>query len=86
MKKRVSKPPSSSQSVRGHEQQAAGDDVDLADGVALPAAERLRVEDARFPLNAVESVVAKQKRLQSEGAPQHEPGLTRPSGSSVRPP
>ena len=34
---------------RGSEQQAAGHDVDLADGVALPRAERLGVEERASP-------------------------------------
>ena len=41
---------------------------------------------SRVRLKAEVRSVAKQKRLQSVGAPQHEPGLTEPSGSSVRPP
>ena len=41
---------------------------------------------SRVRLNADVSSVAKQKRLQRVGAPQHEPGFTEPSGSSVRPP
>ena len=66
--------------VAAREQQAAGDDADLAYGVALPAAERLGVEDARALERDVESIVAKQTRLQSDGCAQHEPGLTVPSG------
>ena len=50
------------------EQEAAGDDPDLADGVTLPAAERLRVENARVLEHRAEH------RREAEEAPER--GLT----------
>ena len=38
----------------------------------------------REPLKTLESSVAKQKRLQRLGAPQHEPGSSRPSRTESR--
>ena len=41
---------------------------------------------SREPRKAVVKSVAKQNRLQSDGAAQHDPGSSTPSGRSVRPP
>ena len=79
MKKRVSKPPSSRQSARG---------ASSRQPVTIPTSRTVSRfqppiasgSKSREPLNAVDSIVAKQTRLQSDGCAQHEPGLTRPVG------
>ena len=85
MKKRSSNPPSTSHTSRGaSRRQPVTMSTSRTVSRCQPPSDS--GSNTRDPLNTVDRSVEKQKRLHSDGLPQHEPGHTVPSGHSVRPP